>query len=275
MLYPHLSGIGIGFRPCHYSHIESNLPRIPWFEVLSDNYLNLSGPNLFQLEKIRAHYPIALHSVGLSLGSTDPLNWDYLKKLKSLIQHTQPSLVSDHLSWTSLNGRYFHELLPLPYTEEAVLHTAKRIQTVQDFLGQQIMIENVSSYLQFNHSEMHEWEFLQAVSDTANCLILLDINNIYVNAFNHHFAAETFIEKLNSKRIKQFHLAGFTDHNKYLLDTHSAVIHDPVWKLYQLAVKKFGEQPTIIEWDNNIPAFDILEKEAQYAHEVTQHALTT
>lgn len=269
------TGIGLGLRTSHYTHIESQLPPIPWFEVLSDNYLSLSGPSFYHLEKIRAHYPITLHGVGMSLGSTDPLNFDYLKKLKTLIQHTKPLLVSDHLSWTSLNGQYFHELLPLPYTEEAILHTANRIQQVQDFLGQQIMIENVSNYLQYKHSILPEWEFLQAVADTANCLILLDINNIYVSAYNNHFSPEKYIENLSAQRVTQFHLAGFTNHGDYLLDTHGETIHDPVLNLYQLALKKFGPLAAIVEWDNNVPDFLTLQNEAQRAQKVMDNVLTT
>ena len=267
-------GVGIGLRACHYSYIEAERPTIPWFEVLSDNYLSQSGPSFFHLEKIRAHYPITLHGVGMSLGSTDALNISYLKKLKSLIQRTEPLLVSDHLCWTSFGDRYFHELLPLPFTEEAVVHTAKRIQYVQDFLGRQIMIENVSSYLQFAHSTLREWEFLQAVADEADCLILLDINNIYVSAFNTGFHPEEYINHLSPQRIAQFHLAGFADHGHYLLDTHGASIHDPVWSLYEKAFKKLTPSAVCIERDNNIPDFQTLHREIQRAQEVMNHAVT-
>lgn len=261
---------GLGLRSQHYSYVETHKPNIAWFEILSDNYLCLSGPSLTHLEKICASYPITLHGVGMSLGSSDPLNFDYLKKLKSLMQLTKPLIVSDHLCWTALDGKYFHELLPLPYTEEAVKHTAARIQQVQDFLGQQIMIENVSSYLCFKDSVLHEADFLQAVAETADCLILLDVNNVYVSAYNNQFDAEEYLKKLDSKRIAQFHLAGFSAQKNYLLDTHGAPIQLEVWELFQKALQKFGARATCIEWDNNIPEFSKLKIEADKAQQLME-----
>ncbi|VVC75655.1 hypothetical protein AQUSIP_09450 [Aquicella siphonis] len=263
--------VGVGLRACHYAHVELNYPAIPWFEVLSDNYLFDGGPGLRHLEKIRAAYPVTLHGVGMSLGSTDVLNWEYFRKLKSLIQRVEPVMVSDHLCWTSFGGQYFHELLPLPYTEEAVRHTAGRIRAVQDFLGQRIMIENVSSYFSCRYAELNEWEFLQAVADEADCFILLDINNIYVSARSHHFNPEDYIAGLNSRRIRQFHLAGFEDRGTHLLDTHSAPVHAPVWELFRQALSKWGAIPAIIEWDNQIPAFERLQYEAAQAQEIMTH----
>lgn len=265
---PILQGVGLGLRSCHYPYIEEKNPRVPWFEVLSDNYLYDGGPSLSHLEHIRASYPITLHGIGMSLGSTDPLNQSYLKKLKSLIHAVQPLLVSDHLCWTSLSGRYFHELLPLPYTDEAVHHVAKRIQQVQDFLGRRIMIENVSTYLNFTHSTMAEWEFIQAVAEEADSLILLDINNIYVSAYNNNFDAKTYLSYLSPERIAQFHLAGYEDKGTHLLDTHGSSIHQPVWKLYEEALVHFGNVPTLIEWDNQIPTFTDLLKEANKAKQL-------
>lgn len=270
-----LQGVGLGLRSCHYPYIETESPRVSWFEVLSDNYLHEGGPSLNHLERIRACYPITLHGVGMSLGSTDPLNQSYLKKLKSLISSVQPILVSDHLCWTSLSGRYFHELLPLPYTEEAVLHVAKRIQQVQDFLGQRIMIENVSTYLNFTHSTMSEWEFLQAVTNEADALILLDINNIYVSAYNNNFHPETYLTCLSKARVAQFHLAGFEDHGSHLLDTHGTTIHPPVWELYKKALIHFGSVPTLIEWDNHIPDFPDLLNEANKAQKIMDNHIET
>lgn len=267
---PQLQGVGVGLRPCHYPYIETEHPPIPWFEILSDNYLRPGGASLMHLEKIRTHYPITLHGVGMSLGSTDPLNYDYLKKLKSLMQRTQPLLVSDHLCWTSLGNHYFHELLPLPYTDEAVNHVAKRIREIQDFLGQRIMIENVSTYLNFTHSTLTEWEFLQAVADEADALILLDINNIYVSAHNNHFNPEHYLQGLSSRRIAQFHLAGFEDKGTYFLDTHGATIHLPVWDLYKKALSLFGSIPTIIERDNHIPHFSELMNEVDIAKQMME-----
>jgi uncharacterized protein (UPF0276 family) len=264
---PLLSGVGIGLRACHYPFIETHQPKVPWFEVLSDNYFSKGGTSLFHLEKIRAAYPVTLHGVGMSLGSTDPLNPTYLKKLKTLIQRIDPLLVSDHLCWTSFAGNYFHELLPLPYTEEAVNHVAQRIQQVQDFLGQRIMIENVSTYLNFTHSTLNEWEFLQAVVDKADALILLDINNIFVSAHNNHFDPMQYLRGLSPTRIAQFHLAGFEDEGTHLLDTHGAPISDAVWELFKVALTFFGAVPTIIERDNNIPDFPELQNEANIAEE--------
>ncbi|MHB1947651.1 MAG: MNIO family bufferin maturase [Gammaproteobacteria bacterium] len=266
-----LQGVGIGLRSRHYTYIETEQPQVPWFEILSDNYLNLSGPSLHHLEKICASYPVTLHGVGMSLGSTDPLNVDYLKKLAALIKLTQPQLVSDHLCWTVLSGRYFHELLPLPYTTEVVTHVANRIKQVQDFLGKQIMIENVSSYLQFSHSSLKEWEFLNAIAEEADCLILLDINNIYVSAYNNHFLTADYLNGVNPKRIAQFHLAGYCDYGTYLLDTHGDAIQAPVWELFADALKRFGPIPTVIERDNNIPEFQVLFQEAKQAQMIMEN----
>lgn len=258
---PSAKSIGVGLRSCHYAYIETEQPRVDWFEVLSDNYFGEEGPSITHLEKVRASYPITLHGVGMSLGSIDPINHDYLKKLKSLIKRTEPFLVSDHLSWTSLGGRYFHELFPLPYTEEAILHVAKRITQVQDYLERQIMIENISSYLSFNHSTLSEWDFLQAVAEEADCLILLDINNIYVSACNNKFAITDYLQNLRPERIAQFHLGGFENKNTHLLDTHSTAIYPVVWELYKQAIKRFGYLPTCIEWDNQIPDFPVIQQE--------------
>jgi uncharacterized protein len=268
---PDFTGVGIGLRSCHYSFIETEYPKIPWFEVVSDNYLCDGGRSLAHLEKICASYPITLHGVGMSLGSTDPININYLKKLKSLIKRTEPLLVSDHLSWSSFEGRYFHELLPLPYTEEAVRHLAHRIKVVQDYLELQFMIENVSSYLSFNHSTLTEWDFLQAISEEADCLILLDINNIYVSAQNNEFNPSVYLNELTTNRIAQFHLAGFEDKETHLLDSHSAAVYPSVWELYRQAINKFGPIPTCLEWDNHIPDFICLQEEANKAKKIMEN----
>ncbi len=267
-------GVGVGLRSCHYPYIKTVNPAIPWFEVLSDNYLCDGGPSLYHLEEIRDAYPISLHGVGMSLGSTTILNQHYLKKLKSLIRSVKPLIVSDHLCWTSLGNQNFHELLPLPYTEEAIEHVANRIQVVQDFLGQRIMIENISSYLSFEHSTLSEWEFLQAVAEKADCLILLDINNIYVTAKNNNFNPYDYLKGLTTDRIAQFHLAGFEDYGSYLLDTHSTSICSEVLDLFAGALKKFGPVPTIIEWDKNIPNFEQLQQEAVMVKKIMEEYVT-
>ncbi len=263
-----IKGVGLGLRSAHYSDILKENPAIPWFEVLADNYLIKGSPNLSYLEKIRQNYPLTLHCIGMSLGSMDPLNFNYLKKIKKLIKIVEPVLISDHLSWTSFNKQYFHELLPLPFTEEAIFHVAKRIRQVQDFLEQKIMIENISSYLCFKQSQLTEWAFLKEIADQADCFILLDINNIYVNAYNHQLNALNYIKSLDTNRIAQFHLAGFENKGYYLLDTHGASFSSDVLKLFQQAIKKFGALPTVIEWDSHIPIFSRLLEEVQIAQTI-------
>lgn len=263
-----LSGIGIGLRSCHYQDILQQWPDIAWLEILSDNYLVQGGPVLDNLLRICEHYPVAMHSVGMSLGSTDPINFDYLHKLRELAQLVKPAIISDHLCWVSQQQQYHHELLPLPYTEEAIQHVAGRIQTIQDFFGQQLVIENASSYLTYTDSQMSEWEFLAAIAEQADCFILLDINNIYVSSQNHGFDPYHYINALDSKRIAQFHLAGYEQQDNYLLDSHGAAVYPPVWQLYRYALQRFGDVPTLIEWDNNIPPLSVLLAEAAKAEDI-------
>ena|SRR3990167_6895191 len=267
-----LQGIGVGLRTCHYHHILNDRPPVSWFEVLSDNYLVAGGPPLAYLEAIAAHYPVAMHGVGMSLGSTDPLNDEYLKKLKRLADRIKPALISDHLCWTSVKGHYFHDLLPLPFTEEAIKHVAARIRQVQAFLDSRILIENVSSYLEYHVNAMPEWEFLNAVAKEANCWILLDVNNVYVSASNHHYDPVDYIRNVDANRVKQYHLAGFTNKGKYLFDTHSEAVHEPVWLLYQETIERVGRRPTLIEWDGEIPPFIELLKQANRAQEIMDAA---
>lgn len=263
-----IRGTGVGLRAQHFSYILENLPPVPWFEVLTDNYLNEGGVARANLQRVCEHYPIVLHGVGLSLGSTDPLDSNYLHKLKNLATHLQPSYISDHLSWVSVNGQHTHQLLPLPYTEEAITHVVQRIAQTQDFLQQRILIENVSSYLNYNCSEMTEWEFLTEVAQRADCYILLDINNIFVSATNQNYNPYFFLQHLPQKRVKQYHLAGYESHGKYLLDTHSALIATPVWELYEKAIQLFGTAPALIEWDAKIPDFSVLLQEVDKAQHI-------
>jgi uncharacterized protein (UPF0276 family) len=253
---------GLGLRACHYSYILEHLPQVPWFEVLTENYMVTGGMVLERLEQIRAYYPIVFHGVGMSLGSTDPLSDPYLSHLKQLIDRFKPAYISDHLCWTSFNQQYSHELLPLPFTKEAVVHVAERIKKVQEILGQRMLIENVSSYLTYKASTMPEWEFINEVAEQADCYILLDINNIYVSSYNHKFSAEEYLCCINESRVKQYHLAGYTDNGTHLIDTHGAKVSSAVWKLYEKALKKIGDVPTCIEWDNDIPEFSVLLSEA-------------
>lgn len=260
-----IQGAGIGLRSCHYTTILENRPDVPWFEVLADNYMVEGGPALSYLDAICEYYSVVLHGVGLSLGSTDELSESYLKRLKKLIDRVNPAWVSDHLCWTAVQGKHLHDLLPLPYNEEAIAHVAGRINRVQDYLGRQILIENVSSYLEYKQNEMTEWDFLNAVAERADCHILLDINNVYVSSANHGFDPSLYIQNINPKRVKQFHLAGYADKGRYLLDSHGELIHQPVWDLYQKALERFGAVPTLIEWDDNVPEFSVLQGEAEKA----------
>jgi uncharacterized protein (UPF0276 family) len=257
MSYPPL-GFGLGLRVPHFEHVLQHKPAVDWFEVLSENYMVAGGKPRYYLNKIREHYPLAMHGVSLSVGSTDPLDIEYLKKLKTLANEVQPAWISDHLCWTSCHNINSHDLLPLPYNEETLTHVAERIRQVQDFLGRRILIENVSSYLSYRSSEMTEWEFLAAIADQADCLILLDINNIYVSACNHGFKPESYLQHMDASRIQQFHLAGHTRQGDFLIDTHDQPVPDPVWALYTQALTQFGPVTTMIERDDNIPAFDEL-----------------
>jgi uncharacterized protein len=258
-------GFGVGLRRCHYTQILNEHPRIDWFEVISENFMVEGGRPLQVLEGVRSRYPIVMHGVSLSIGSVDPLNLEYLKQLAAIARRFEPAWVSDHLCWTSVGGRNVHDLLPLPYTEEAVHHVAGRIRQVQEILERTILIENVSSYLEFTSSRLSEFEFLSAVADEADCAILLDINNIFVNAFNHCFDPVRYIDLVPAERVVQFHLAGHSDHGAFLLDTHDHPIRPEVWNLYEHALGRFGCVPTLIEWDDNIPEFEVLAATADEA----------
>jgi len=260
-----LNGAGIGLRSQHYQTILKNKPDVPWFEVLTDNYMGAGGLPLYHLEQVRNNYPISFHGVGLSLGSADPINMKYLSKLKQLIKRYQPVHVSDHLAWVSIHNHYTHELLPFPYNHEALEIVSDKINHVQDFLGQALIVENPSTYLGFNNSEMAEWNFIQEVVNRTGCELLIDINNIYVSASNHGFNPVEYISSIPKQRVKEIHLAGYEDRQTYLYDTHGYSIHDVVWDLYEVALSYFDATPTLIEWDNDIPGFDILLNEANKA----------
>ncbi len=259
-----IQGVGVGLRPPHYADILSRWPALPWFEALSDNYLG-GGLPLHHLSLIRERYPITLHGVGLSLGSVDPLNQAYLQRLKALVDRVEPSVVSDHLAWVSQGGRYFHDLAPLPYTEEALVHVAERIQRVQDFLGRQILIENLSPYVSFAGADYLEWEFLSELARRADCFLLLDVNNVFVNAFNHGFDPLPYLDALPAERVKEIHLAGYEEEGSFLFDTHGRAVQDGVWALYRQALQRFAQVPALIEWDTDIPSLDVLMAEAAKA----------
>lgn len=250
---PDFLGYGLGLRTDHYQTILSELPKVDWFEAISENYMVAGGKPLYHLDRVREHYPMVLHGVSLSIGSGAPLDQDYLRQLKALADRIEPHWISDHLCWTGVHGANMHDLLPLPYTEEALAHVVARIQQVQEFLGRRMLIENVSSYLTYADSAMSEWEFLRAVAERADCLLLLDINNIYVSARNHDFDPEDYLRGIPIERVQQFHLAGHSMNGDMIIDTHDAPVIDPVWALYAQAVRRFGPVSTMIERDDNIP----------------------
>ncbi|QLH43367.1 MAG: DUF692 domain-containing protein [Coxiellaceae bacterium] len=269
--FPYL-GFGLGLRPKHYRDIIRSKPAIDWFEIITEDYLIDGGHHLDYLMQIREHYPLVMHGVSLSIGSIDPINPLYLQRLKQLADQIQPQWISDHLCWTGVNGINTHDLLPLPYTDEALKHVVSKIQQVQDYLGQQILLENVSSYISYKDSSMTEWEFLTEACQRADCQILLDVNNIYVSAFNHGFDPIQYLENVPKERVKQFHMAGHHNFGSHIVDTHDANIIDGVWDLYTHAVKHFGRVSTMIERDDHIPEltelYDELTKARQIANKV-------
>jgi uncharacterized protein (UPF0276 family) len=266
-------GHGIGLRPPHFPLLSDGTARVDWFEAISENYMIAGGRPLAALEQARAMAPVVLHGVSLSIGSTDPLDEAYLGALERLIERIEPAWISDHLCWSGVGGHHAHDLLPLPYTEEALTHVVQRLTAVQDRLGRRILVENVSSYLTYTHSTMPEWEFLAAVAERADCGLLLDVNNVYVSARNHGFPPEGYVAGLPPGRVGQIHLAGHTDMGTYLFDTHDGPVSDPVWALYRQAVRRFGRVSTLIEWDDHIPALDVVCAEAERARAVETEIL--
>lgn len=255
-------GIGLGLRAEHYSHVAESPKMVRWYEAISENFMGLShsgpGQPIKFLERIRDNHEIVLHGVSLSIGSVDELNFEYLRRLRDLSRRIQPRWISDHFCWTGVGGENTHDLLPLPFTQEAIDHLVSRIQKVQDFLGRRILLENTSSYISFRHSEMTEWEFVSEVCRQADCGLLLDVNNVYVNSVNHGFDPIEYLEALPSERIGQIHLAGHSRQGNLLVDTHDAPICDEVWELFRRVVHRFGKISTMVEWDAKIPAFSKL-----------------
>ena len=267
-------GFGLGLRTDHYEHVINNKPQVDWFEVISENYMVPGGKPLAHLDKIRHDYPIVMHGVSMSIGSTDPLNKDYLKKLKTLIDRVEPQWVSDHLCWTAVDHINSHDLLPLPYNEATIVHLVERIKRVQDTIGRQMLIENLSSYVTYHQSEMTEWEFVNEIAKRADCHILLDINNIFVSANNHHFEPKEYVNGIDNDRVMQFHLAGHSYNGDMIIDTHDHDVCDPVWDLYEYALGRFGAVSTMIERDDNIPPFDELRQELAIAEKIAAKVLT-
>jgi uncharacterized protein len=265
---------GIGLRAPHHRAILEQRPAIGWVEAHSENYFAAGGAQPECLERIRADYPLSLHGVGLSLGSVDPLDRDHLANLKRIVARFEPDLVSEHLSWGSIHGTHFNDLLPLPYTEEALRHVTARVREVQEFLGRRILIENVSSYLEYDCSSMREWEFLAALAAASGCGLLLDVNNIHVSAYNHGFDAREFLAAIPVPAVQEIHLAGHARSDcgarDILIDTHGTHVSDEVWALYTDAVRRFGNVPTLIEWDTDLPALEVLVAEARKADAIRE-----
>ena len=259
-------GIGLGLRTVHYSTIVEEHPAVDWFEIISDNYLRTAGRPLDFLEAIAAEYPIVMHGVSLSIGSTDPLDEEYLHELRALRDRVGARWVSDHLCWTGVAGRNAHDLLPMPYTEEALRHVVGRVKHVQDFLGAPLVLENPSTYVEFAKASMREWEFLGRLAEDADCALLLDVNNVYVSARNHGFDPMTYLEAIPFDRVVQFHVAGHTDHGTHILDSHIGPVLDPVWRLLAAAHER-AHASVLLEWDAEIPSFEVTHAEALRARE--------
>jgi uncharacterized protein (UPF0276 family) len=261
---------GIGLRAPHVREVLERRPALPWLEIHSENYFGDGGPALAALSRVRADYPIAMHGVGLSLGSTDTLDRDHLRKIARLAQRIEPAVVSEHLCWSSVDGRHFNDLLPLPFTEEAVDHVCARVLEVQDALGRAILVENVSSYYAFPESTLDECDFVAEIARRTGCKLLLDVNNIYVNARNHGIDAHAYLAAIDPRSVAEIHLAGFDDTGPLVIDTHGAPVAPEVWSLYRAAIARFGAVPTLIEWDTDIPALAVLEAEAAAAQRIIE-----
>jgi len=266
-------GHGVGLRPRHFGRWLSERPPVAWVEATSENYLGLGGRPYAVLEKVRRDLPVVLHGVSLSIGATEPLDERYLASLRRLVDRIEPALVTDHLCWGRHGGRYVHDLWPLPYTEEALAHVVGRLGPVQELLGRRIALENVSSYVAYRDSTMTEWEFLAAVAERADCGILLDVNNVHVSAHNHGFDPHAYLAGLPADRVVQIHLAGHEDLGAYLLDSHDAAVPEPVWALYREAVARFGQVPTLVEWDDRIPELEVLVGESRKAAAIEAEVL--
>lgn len=255
-------GVGLGLRVPHYQHILTQKPTCGWFEVISENYMVDGGRPLQVLDQIMEQYQVIQHGVSLYLGNSDPFDREHLKRLKTLVRRTKTPWISDHLCWGSVDGRCSHDLLPMPYTHAAAKRAAEKIRHLSDYLGIPVAVENVSSYAEYNASEMNEWEFLTEVVEQADCGILLDVNNIYVSSINHGFDPHLYVDYIPAERVAQIHIAGHSRYERFIIDTHDHPVIDPVWKLYAQAIRRAGPTPTLLEWDAKIPSFDEVYAEA-------------
>src|SRR5438105_6323896 len=258
--YDHL-GLGVGLRTVHFDYILHHQPSVDWFEIISENFMDSQGRPRYVLNQIAERYPVVMHGVSLSIGSSDPLNFEYLRKLKGLAREIQPRWISDHVCWTGVAGRNTHDLLPMPLTEASLSHVVERIRILQDFLERPFVLENPSTYVGFTGSTLSEWEFLARMAEEANCGLLLDVNHGYVSSVNHDFDSEEFIRSVPHKREVESHLAGHTNLRTHLIDTHDGEVIDPVWTLYRLAHELTGGVSTLLEWDAKIPPFPVLHAE--------------
>jgi hypothetical protein len=260
-------GVGLGLRTVHYAHIVEAHPEVDWFEILSENYMQTAGRPLEWLDAIADVYPVAMHGVSLSIGSTDPLDRAYLTELRALRDRTRARWVSDHLCWTGVSGKNTHDLLPMPYTEEALRHVVDRVRAVQDFLGAPLALENPSTYAEFASGQMKEWEFLARLAEEADCAILLDVNNVFVSAFNHGFDPRTYLAAVPFDRVVQLHVAGHTHHETHIIDSHIGPVIDDVWRLLGDAWRRAGGASVLLEWDAEIPSFEVTHAEALRARQ--------
>jgi uncharacterized protein (UPF0276 family) len=268
-----LAGFGLGLRTPHYEAVLNEPHAIDWLEVITENYLVPGGKPLHYLERIRERFPLVMHGVSLSIGSTDPLDFDYLRKLKALSKRVNALWLSDHLCWTGVGGRNTHDLLPMPYNEETLNHVANRVLAVSDFLGAPLVLENASSYAEFTTSTMPEWIFLTRLVELTGCRLLLDVNNIYVSSYNHGFDPKTYIDAIPRGSVAQYHMAGHTNHGTHIVDTHIGPVIDEVWSLYAYTLERLGDEPwTLLEWDAEIPDFATVHAEAMKAAQFAERA---
>ena len=266
-------GFGLGLRPQHYPAILDGTPEVDWFEILSENYMVEGGRPLAKLMAVRERYPMVMHGVSLSIGSTDPLDMNYLARLKALAERVEPAIISDHLCWTGIGGLNMHDLLPLPLTEEALAHVVSRVDQVQSFLGRTIALENASTYVTFAQDAIPEWEFLAEIARRAGCRLLLDVNNVYVSAFNHDFRATDYIDAIPRDSVAYIHLAGHEHNKTYIIDSHDHPVVEDVWQLYAYAIQRLGPVATMIERDDKIPPLEELIQELAHARKVAAAAL--
>ena len=259
-------GLGVGLRPVHFRHIVEKWPRMDWFEILSENYIDTEGRPVHFLDQIAEHYPIVMHGVSLSIGSTDPIDFEYLAKLKRLAERVRAVWMGDHICWTGVAGLNGHDLYPVPYTEESLSHLVERVRVVQDYLERPLVLENPSTYLTFRASSMPEEEFIARLAEDADCALLLDVNNVYVTCRNHDLDPYEYLKPIPYDRVVQIHLAGHTDHGSHCIDTHNGRVIDPVWELYAEVQRRRGNTATLLEWDADIPKFEVLQREVGRAN---------